>query len=67
MVCKHKHIKSENCVLFCMDCGERLPDDYFRQKNAANNAAKPADDETPAPAEPAANTPKKGGRKKVTK
>lgn len=67
MVCKHKHIKSENCVLFCMDCGERFPDDYFRQKNAANSAAKPADDEQPTAAEPAANTPKKGGRKKIAK
>lgn len=65
MVCKHKRVKSVNCLLFCMDCGERLPDDFFRQKNAANNAAKPADDETPVPAEDAPKTGKKPGRKKT--
>ena len=63
MKCLHKRVKSVNCMLFCMDCGERLPDDYFRQKNGANNAAKPADDETPAPAEDAPKTGKKPGRK----
>ena len=67
MVCKHKRVKSVNCMLFCMDCGERLPDDFFRQKNAANNAAKPADDEQPEPEAKPAETAKKPGRKKVTK
>lgn len=67
MTCKHKHIKSENCVLYCMDCGERLPDDYFRRKKAANTPVEAEPAETPDPAEPAANTPKKGGRKKVVK
>lgn len=28
MACEHKNIKSVNCVLYCIDCGERLPDDF---------------------------------------
>ena len=24
MACEHKHIKSVNCVLYCMDCGAKL-------------------------------------------
>lgn len=28
MPCEHKHIKSVNCILYCIDCGERLPDDF---------------------------------------
>ena len=63
MKCLHKRVKSVNCMLFCMDCGESLPPDFFRQKNAANDAAKPADDETPVPAEDAPKTGKKTGRK----
>lgn len=67
MVCKHKRIKSVNCMLFCIDCGERLPDDYLTAKKAANSApeAKPA--EEPAPAEKPAKTAKNTGRKKGTK
>ena len=67
MVCKHKRVKSVNCMLFCMDCGEPLPPDFFRQKNGANNAAKPADDEQPDPEAKPAETTKKPGRKKVAK
>ena len=65
MKCLHKRVKSVNCMLFCMDCGEALPPDFFRQKNGANDAAKPADDETPVPAEDAPKTGKKPGRKKT--
>lgn len=25
MACEHKRIKSVNCVLFCADCGAKLP------------------------------------------
>ena len=24
MACEHKHIKSVNCELFCMDCGAKI-------------------------------------------
>ena len=24
MACEHKHIKSVNCELFCLDCGAKL-------------------------------------------
>ena len=67
MVCKHKRIKSVNCELFCIDCGERLPDDYLTAKKAANSApeAKPAEER--AAAEEPAKTTKKPGRKNVAK
>ena len=32
MVCEHKRIKSVNCEIFCMDCGEKLPIDYLVAK-----------------------------------
>ncbi len=41
MGCEHKRIKSVNCELFCMDCGEKLPAGFFGQKRADNP---PADD-----------------------
>lgn len=50
-----------------MDCGETLPPDFFRKKNGANDAAKPADDEQPDPEAKPAETAKKPGRKKVAK
>ena len=47
MSCEHKRIKSENCVISCMDCGAILPIDYLvaREKIAAQKDAE-------APAEP---------------
>lgn len=27
--CEHKRIKSTNCVISCIDCGEILPIDYL--------------------------------------
>ena len=24
MGCEHKHVKSVNCVIYCMDCGARV-------------------------------------------
>ena len=59
MACEHKRIKSENCVISCMDCGEILPIDYLvaRERIAAQK-----EEEKPAEA------PKKAtGRKKVNK
>ena len=67
MVCKHKRIKSVNCELFCIDCGERLPDDYFRQKTAANSAPEAEPEQKPAAEDKPAETTKKPGRKKVAK
>ena len=61
MSCEHKRIKSENCVISCMDCGAILPIDYLvaRERIAAQDAAE-------APAEQAAEpeAPKTKGRKK---
>lgn len=43
MVCKHKNIKSVNCELFCIDCGEKLPAGYFTDPEIpAKTAAEPA-------------------------
>lgn len=66
MACKHERLKSVNCVIFCADCGERLPVDYLvgRDRIAAQKAAETAaeaqtDEHTPEAAE-AAETPEKG-------
>ena len=67
MVCKHKRIKSVNCMLFCIDCGERLPDDYLTAKKAANSVPEAEAEQKPAPAENPAETPKKPGRKPAKK
>ena len=57
MACEHKRIKSVNCEIFCMDCGEKLPIDYL--------VAKPriAEQDKEQPAE----QPKKATRKKAAK
>lgn len=39
MACEHKHIRSTNCELYCLDCGARLPDDYLTKP--AEQAEKP--------------------------
>ena len=57
MDCKHERIKSENCVISCIDCGTILPIDYLVAKDRVQ---KPA--ETPVEAQETA--PKKT-RKKV--
>ena len=69
MGCEHKRIKSVNCVISCMDCGEVLPIDYIigRERIAAQKAAESApeakaEDNTTAHAE-AAETPEKGQKK----
>lgn len=45
MACEHKRIKSTNCVISCMDCGEILPIDYLVGKDriAEQNAAETAE------------------------
>ena len=59
-VCEHKRIKSVNCVLSCVDCGEILPADFLtagKGKNRANNP--PVEEQTDkAPAKK--RTAKKG-------
>lgn len=56
MACNHESIKSENCVISCLLCGEILPADFLTKKN-------------PPKAEKAAETPEKAQktttRKKV--
>lgn len=44
MACNHERIKSVNCVLYCIECGEKLPAGFTPGKHS------------PAPAE-AAETP----------
>ena len=43
--CEHKRIKSENCVLSCIDCGEILPNDFLTPKNGAKTTHTPSADE----------------------
>ena len=33
MACNHERIKSVNCVIYCADCGEKLPIDYLVGKS----------------------------------
>lgn len=48
MKCEHKRIRSTNCELFCMDCGEKLPQDFIaRVKNPQNGTG--ADEKTNKP------------------
>lgn len=58
MKCDHKRVKSVNCVLSCVDCGEILPADFLTAKKAAEPAKKP--DEEP-------KVGKSTGRKKTAK
>ena len=57
MVCEHKRIKSVNCEIFCMDCGEKLPIDYLVAKPRIAEQGK----------EQPAEQPKKATRKKAAK
>lgn len=52
MACKHERVKSVNCELFCLVCGEKLPDDFFKPAEAPAQEAEPT---------------KKPARKKVAK
>jgi hypothetical protein len=61
MACKHERIKSENCVISCIECGEILPIDYLVAKDRIK-----AQKEAEQKAEPVKEeAPKKAGRKKV--
>lgn len=61
MACEHKRIKSVNCEIFCMDCGEKLPIDYLVAKT---RIAEQKEEPVELPAE---EPKKKTTRKKVTK
>lgn len=61
MSCKHERIKSENCVISCIECGEILPIDYLVAKDRIK-----AQKEAKQKAEPVKEeAQKKTGRKKV--
>ena len=62
MSCEHKRLKSVNCVIYCAECGEKLPVDYLVGKSRIEEQ-KAAE----TPAEPQKSEPKKATRKKVTK
>ena len=61
MACEHKRIKSVNCEIFCMDCGEKLPIDYLVAKPRIADQ-KAAEEPVELPAE---EPKKKTTRKKV--
>ena len=62
MSCEHKRLKSVNCVIYCAECGEKLPVDYLVGKSRIEEQ-KAAE----TPAEPQEKPIKKTTRKKVTK
>lgn len=58
MSCKHEKIKSVNCEIFCLSCGEKLPIDYLvaKERIAAQKIAENPVAGVPA-AIPAAENP----------
>ena len=32
MMCEHKNLKSENCRIFCIDCGLELPPEVLKNR-----------------------------------
>ena len=62
MSCEHKRLKSVNCVIYCAECGAKLPVDYLVGK-ARIEEQKAAE----TPAEPQEKPIKKTTRKKVNK
>ena len=62
MKCEHKRIKSENCVISCVDCGEILPLEFLTGKKSSAP-------ETPAetPENGVKTATRKPTRKKVQK
>ena len=65
MACTHERIKSVNCEIFCMECGEKLPIDYLVGKDRIaqqNKAVEPAEELKEAPKEIKKRTTKKGGK-----
>ena len=72
MNCNHEKIKSVNCEIFCLYCGEKLPIDYLVAKDRI--AAQKQGEKAPAeiktddnPTEPAtpAETPENGEKQKA--
>ena len=68
MNCNHEKIKSVNCEIFCLYCGEKLPIDYLAAKAriaAQKSAEKPVSDvpawDDSVVAETPAETPENGG------
>lgn len=45
-MCEHKRIKSVNCELFCLDCGEKLPDSFMTPVNEQKQPENPSADES---------------------
>ena len=41
MVCEHKKIKSVNCVLYCAECGCKLPN-WWLNKDTTNKENAPS-------------------------
>lgn len=62
MACEHKRIKSVNCVISCVDCGEILPVDYLKGKTRKDGQTGAESPENAVKTEA-----KKQTRKKVTK
>ena len=60
MECKHKRIKSVNCELFCIDCGEKLPDSFLTPVNEQKQP-----ENTPADGSRGKSTGKKRTAKKA--
>ena len=63
MACEHKRIKSVNCEIFCMECGEKLPIDYLVAKERIaqqKKAEEPAEEPKEAPR--TKKTTKKGAK-----
>ena len=67
MACAHERIKSVNCVIYCAECGEKLPVDYLVGKSRINEqkaAETLAEQQETAPEvkEPKKRATKKGGK-----
>lgn len=62
MACKHERIKSVNCVLFCIDCGEKLPSDALNGQTPVQN-----DTGVKQPEKGEKQAPAKRGRKAAVK
>lgn len=58
MKCEHKRIKSVNCELICMDCGETLPKDFLTAKKGTKNPGQGAKADKATPEKKTAKTAK---------
>lgn len=65
MDCTHEQIKSVNCELFCLKCGEKLPADFLTDKISPapkKTAETPAEPKKEAPKATKKSTTRKGGK-----